>query len=164
MKIVELDHKLLVGAIEANEQSFSGTDLARRSLTASLDPETAKQFVDMQHVLFRKFWVAIDAQNIVHGTIGIYTQVEDEAEADWINWYCVRPSSRGQGLGRQLLEFIIIRALERSKPWLRLWTTNGPNEQAAQPLYEKLGFAIYKSEPADDPTCSQIIYRQRIMG
>jgi len=60
----------------------------------------------------------------------------------------VRPGNRGLGLGRQLAEAVVAAARERGYGFMRLDTV--PGMEAAQSLYENLGFveiAPYRSNP-----------------
>ena len=92
------------------------------------------------------FWVAIDENNNVVGTTGIYTYVKDENEAIWLAWFCVAPEQRGKGIGKQLMEHSINMAKGFNKKYFRLYTSSDPNEAAAQNLYEKYGFKVIKKE------------------
>jgi ribosomal protein S18 acetylase RimI-like enzyme len=90
------------------------------------------------------FWVAIDENNNVVGTTGIYTYIKDENEAIWLAWFCVDPEQRGEGIGKKLIEYSINMAREYKKKYFRLYTSSDPNEAAAQNLYEKYGFKVIK--------------------
>jgi len=61
------------------------------------------------------FWVAIDENNNVVGTTGIYTYIKDENEAIWLAWFCVDPEQRGKGIGKKLIEYSINMAREYKK-------------------------------------------------
>ena len=92
------------------------------------------------------FWVAIDENNNVVGTTGIYTYIKDENEAIWLAWFCVDPEQRGKGIGKKLIEYSINMAREYKKKYFRLYTSSDPNEAAAQNLYEKYGFKVIKKK------------------
>ena len=92
------------------------------------------------------FWVAINDNKEVYGTTGLYTYKKDENEAVWLSWFCVDPAQRGKGIGKQLIEYSIDMAKKYNKKYFRLYTSNDPNEQAAQNLYEKYGFKIVKTK------------------
>ena len=55
---------------------------------------------------------------------------------DRINWLFVDPTSRGQGVGHKLLQYVLHK-LEKGAT-LSVWKSN----QRAQSLYKKLGFRI----------------------
>ena len=95
---------------------------------------------------FLRYWVAVTDQGKVGGIVGLYTTPGTEHEAVWLSWFCVDPAQRGQGIGGQLIEFAIAQAKATGKKILRLYTSNDPNEAAAQVLYEKYGFKITKEE------------------
>ena len=88
------------------------------------------------------YWVALDENNEVVGTTGIYSLKKDEAEAVWMAWFCVDPGRRGQGIGKELVEHSIAMARARGKRYFRLYTSTLPCEAAAQGLYEKYHFRI----------------------
>ena len=92
------------------------------------------------------YWVAINDQGKVCGIIGLYTTPDTEHEAIWLSWFCVDPTQRGQGIGGKLIEFAIAEARTKGKKMLCLYTSDDPNEAAAQMLYEKYGFKIVKEE------------------
>ncbi|MGR9015168.1 MAG: GNAT family N-acetyltransferase, partial [Gammaproteobacteria bacterium] len=51
-----------------------------------------------------RFWVAVSATTQrVQGIIGLYSKTVDATESDWLDWFCVDPAARGQGIGGQLL-------------------------------------------------------------
>jgi len=87
-------------------------------------------------------WVALDADNRVIGTVGVYTYRKDSNEAYWLSWFCVDSGFRGNGIGKKLLQFAIQLARQAGKKYLRLYTSTHPSEATAQSLYEKSGFQI----------------------
>jgi ribosomal protein S18 acetylase RimI-like enzyme len=102
-------------------------------------------------------WVAVDENNQVCGTTGLYTHRKDEQEANWLSWFCVAPEYRGQGIAKKLLEFSIELTKEQNKRYLRLYTSDDPGEAAAQELYEKYGFKIVRKQKRSDCT---LYYRE----
>ena len=89
-------------------------------------------------------WVAINEDEEVCGTIGLYVYSKDKSEASWLSWFCVDEEQRGKGIGKILLEFSISEAKRSGKRFLRLYTSDDPSEATAQELYEKYGFKIFK--------------------
>jgi len=71
---------------------------------------------------------------------GLYSCRKDASEAVWLDWFCVAPEERGAGIGSGLLDFSIEKARETGRKYLRLYTSDHPNEAVAQYLYEKKGF------------------------
>ena len=88
---------------------------------------------------FINFWIAVNDENKVAGTTGLYRCLKDENEAVWLAWFCVAPKDRGKGVGKQLLWFSIEKAKKMNARYLRLYTSDDPNEKQAQLLYEKFG-------------------------
>ncbi len=85
------------------------------------------------------FWVATNEMKEVLGTTGLYSYTKDRHEALWLAWFCVAPEARGKGIGKKLLSFSITEARKASVRYLRLYTSDDPNERDAQFLYEKFG-------------------------
>lgn len=90
------------------------------------------------------FWVALDDHKTVVGTTGLYTCVKDKHEAIWLAWLCVDPKRRGEGIGKQLIEYSIKIAKNHGKKYFRLYTSSSPDRKAAQELYEAYGFKVIK--------------------
>jgi len=107
-----------------------------------------------------KYWVALDENDKVCGTTGLYSEKNDFHEAIWLSWFCVDPDMRGRGIGKQLIEFSIETARGYKKKYLRLYTSDDPNEAAAQFLYEKYGFNIVRTEKKRGYT---LMYRERAL-
>jgi ribosomal protein S18 acetylase RimI-like enzyme len=87
------------------------------------------------------YHVAVEGRKVI-GIIGLYCMDEDSHEAYWIGWFCVNPAFRGRGLGSKLLDLAIKNTKADGKRFLRLYTSDDPNESAAQRLYEKKGFSV----------------------
>ncbi len=85
------------------------------------------------------FWVALSEKKDILGTTGLYRYNKDKYEALWLAWFCVAPEARGKGIGKTLLAFSIREARKAGVRYLRLYTSDDPNERDAQFLYEKFG-------------------------
>lgn len=93
-----------------------------------------------------RFWVAVAASSQqVLGIIGLYSKTLDAKESDWLDWFCVAPEARGQGIGGQLLQFSVEQARQADKQFLRIITSDDANENTAQAIYEKHGFCLISS-------------------
>jgi GNAT superfamily N-acetyltransferase len=91
------------------------------------------------------FWGAVEAGSTeVIAITGLYSCFKDADEAVWLGWFCVAPQRRGAGIGGMMLDFAIERARETGKGYLRLYTSDSPDQAVAQQLYEKKGFALVK--------------------
>ena len=91
-------------------------------------------------------WVALDADNRVIGTVGVYTYRKDNNEACWLSWFCVDSGFRGNGLGKKLLQFAIQLARQAGKKYLRIYTSTHPSEANAHALYYKKLFKVTGKE------------------
>jgi ribosomal protein S18 acetylase RimI-like enzyme len=92
---------------------------------------------------FLNLWGAIDQQTgRILGTSGLYAYTRDAAEAVWLAWFCVDPEFRRRGIGSRLLDFSIQEARRTGRDYLRLYTSDRPNEAAAQILYESRGLQV----------------------
>lgn len=89
-----------------------------------------------------RYWVAIDSQTGVVGVTGLYQTPKDKHEAYWLGWTCVDPQTRGQGVGKQLIEFAIEQAKSSGISYLRLYTSDLPDYAIAVKLYERRGFEL----------------------
>jgi GNAT superfamily N-acetyltransferase len=88
-----------------------------------------------------RLWVAERAGEIV-GSIGLLAR---EANQSQLRWLLVDESTRGQGLGRKLLERCIAFAREAGYDAIYLWTVH--TLEAAATLYEREGFALTNELP-----------------
>ena len=105
-----------------------------------------------------EYWVALNENNKVIGTTGIYALKKDAHEAVWMAWFCVDPGHRGQGTGRRLIEHSIEMARARGKQYFRLYTSTLPCEAAAQRLYERYNFRIARRK---NRLICHLLYREQ---
>jgi predicted GNAT family N-acyltransferase len=61
----------------------------------------------------------------------LYSSKEDNNEKISLGWTCVYLAVRGQEIGRKLVNFAIEKARLESKKFLRLYTSNHPNQAIA---------------------------------
>jgi GNAT superfamily N-acetyltransferase len=154
IKIDPLSEKTLTSAckltLDVFHPNINDKDYPPKWLKASLKPEINKELYLEFDIMSLKYWVALDTNNRVFGIIGLYTLSYDEKEAYWLGWYCVDPKSRGKGVGKLLLNFVISKAKKDGKKWLRLYTSNEPNERRANEIYDKLGFKLIKNKKINE--------------
>jgi len=90
-------------------------------------------------------WAALDDSGNVVGTTGLLRRRIDAGEAFWLAYFCVAPEARGAGIGSRLLDGAIDRAIQDGAGYLRLYTSDVPDEADAQRLYESRGLHVYKT-------------------
>ncbi|MFB2937246.1 GNAT family N-acetyltransferase [Aerosakkonemataceae cyanobacterium BLCC-F154] len=154
MNIKPLSYETLPEAISLVDNIFpyqkdTMYENARIAFSASLDQDnpSSRSLLEQMQITEANYWVAIDENSgKVVGTTGLYTYAEDEAEAYWLGYTCVDPDCRGQGIGAKLVDFAIEKARSNDKKFLRLYTSNVPNQAVAQILYEKRGLLIIGEE------------------
>lgn len=151
VRIVPLTGENLPGAIAAGKDGFRygwGFLNPTSDFAASLNPLAKKAVgASMPHTeLNARYFVAVDKENRVLGTTGLYQTSKDQAEAVWLGWMSVRPAYRGKGIGQKLLDFSIDEAKKDNVDYLRLFTSTYRGERAAQPLYERAGLKIVGEE------------------
>jgi len=146
MQIQALSRSTLSSAIElANlvfpyQKLLERADLAfRLSLTSGWIP---KLILRLASVAEARYWVALNEDGDVIGVTGLYKYLKDRDDSLWLGWTCVAPTARGKGIGSKLVDFAIAQAVSEGKKFLRLYTSNDPNESAAQHLYERRGLRV----------------------
>lgn len=159
-KIKPLSKKTLEEASKLTLKVFhskkTDEDYPPKWFEASLNPNANKKSYDDFDVKDLKYWVALNNNNEkVVGIIGIYTLKYDEKNANWLGWYCVDPKERDKGLGKLLLKFVIKKTKKQGKTWLRLYTSNEPNEKRANEIYDKLGFKPIKDKKIQEVITSE---------
>lgn len=165
VRIIEAQGALLDEAEKLIKKVFPWMDLSEQ-ITFWAYRRRSKSFVCVLMRLcgvssLSTIWVAVNDNGDVCGTTGFYTTPKDKTEASWLSWFCVDPKQRGLGIGKILLNFSIDKARESNKRFLRLYTSDDPNEAAAQGLYEKHGFKIIKKKKYISHT---ILYRELILS
>ena len=159
-KIVPLSETYLSQASELANSVFPNEPiLPSQSFKDSLDKDKFS-IVQGRGVVDLEYFVAVDKNGKVLGTTGIYSLKEDEKDSCWMGWYCVDEKSRGQGVGKSLLDFCIDGARNKGKKYLKLYTSTHPNEATAQILYENNGFKITGREKMDKGDYEKL-YRQK---
>ncbi len=100
-----------------------------------------------------RLWIAEAKEEIV-GSIGVVGHFTREAQ---LRWFLVRPSWRGRGLGRRLLNEALEFCRERRFGSVFLWTTS--DLEAAAHLYQQAGFR--KTEETTHRTWGQTVTEER---
>lgn len=134
-----------------------------KALRASVYQEDNKEFWEKYHCKTLEYLLVRDTASHLVGMTGFYTNTNEPDDVVWLGWFFVAPEYRGKGLGRKILEWSISEARSRGYRLFRLYTSDDPNEAAAQPLYEKLGFKKYKemhNSPDDPESPYKTIYRE----
>jgi ribosomal protein S18 acetylase RimI-like enzyme len=166
VSIVPLTSENLSAAIAAGKNGFryGGPFLnPAKDFKASLDPvlNASRLSLDPKQEANARYWLAVDKKGNVLGTTGLYETGKDQAEASWLGWMSVRSSARGQGIGKQLVDFSVAQARADGKDFVRLYTSTARGEQAAQFLYEKEGFKVVGSEPHTIPRLVQRVFGEK---
>lgn len=107
---------------------------------------TATEDIVRERFEIGRVWLAYDGEEAV----GTVTALPDEngAEGVYIRSMAVTPGAQGRGVGQQLLDTVEADARARGERRLHLYTTFVL--PAAQPLYEKNGFALIRETPAEE--------------
>lgn len=137
VKIIKLEKKYLVKASRVADDIFKGENPPPSFMfQASLNKETFSDIIGME------YFIAVNEEDNVIGTSGLYLTKEDYKDSCWLGWYCVDKKYREKGIGTLLLDYAINEAKTRGKKFLNLYTSTNPREKAAQKIYEKKGFKI----------------------
>lgn len=159
VKIVPLTADNLPAAVTAAKDGFGyGWPVLNpaKDFKASLNPSlSARISTDPKVEMNSRYWIAVDKNNNVLGTTGLYESARDQSEAAWLGWMSVRNAYRGQGIGKMLLEHSTQQAKADGKQYLRLYTSTSKGEAAAQGLYESQGFKLVGREPHSLPRILQ---------
>ncbi len=108
-----------------------------------------------------QYWISSDTiSGEVTGGIGLYTTEDEYNEAVWISWFCEGEVHRGDGVGKRLLEFVIGKAHQKRRRYVRLFTSTDPKEAAAQKLYSAMGFRIMEERGRTKRGNDEIFYRE----
>lgn len=126
-------------------QLKEGTDKAISDLNGLMDQlrrdnvrhSTRQDLEDIVHDPNIVVAIARDGSNIV-GTASLYVIRKVGKATAYIEDVVVDEASRGQKLGLKLMEFLIAEA--RKRGILSIELTSRPSREAANKLYQKLGF------------------------
>jgi len=91
------------------------------------------------------YWVAVNEQGKIIGTIGLYSKINDSFNSVWMAYFCVDPDSRKQGVGRKLIEHAIEQAKLLDVKYFNLYTSTIKNELTSHRLYYEYGFRLVKT-------------------
>ena len=161
MKIVEISNEYFEQAINLVKLVFPYENQQEIELAfkGSLGDTAGMAWLKLKKCTSVKYFLAVENKEVI-GTVGIYTNNEDDKEAAWLGWFCVSSEFRQKGIGKQILDYVINIAKEKNKKYFRLYTSDRSQEATAQILYDKLGFKTYKKENKDDEL---IISKQLIL-
>lgn len=163
IKIEPLTKKYVTQACNLGNLIFSYEEiLSSKAIGANLDPKKYKKLESIyKEVVSTESFVAIDKEKVI-GVVGLYKIKEDVINTFWLGWFFVDPNIRGKGIGGLLLDYAIGEAKKRGTKYLKLYTSNHPNEKIAQILYKKRGFKITKRELLKDGMY-RIFYQKKLL-
>jgi GNAT superfamily N-acetyltransferase len=104
------------------------------------DPPSLEELARYAHA--GRSWVAVSSSGGLIGYV-IFEEVDDNAHIEQIT---VRPDEQGRGVGRALLDRVVIWASETGHPAITL--TTYAEVPWNQPLYEHLGFLLLAADEA----------------
>ena len=105
------------------------------------------------------YYLIYNHQCEVVALTGLYQEDGDPVDTCWLGWYGVLPEFRNRGYGKAVLEYTELLAKQFGKRVIKLWTTEEPDEAAAQFLFEKMNYAVIdrKLETIDHVTYNMLI-------
>lgn len=84
------------------------------------------------------------------GTIGLYHLSHEPLDVLWLGWFCVDAHYRGLGYGIEAMTLVKGVACQKNAKILKLYTSNHPEEVAAQAFYERFGFETFLEVQKND--------------
>lgn len=142
---------------------FATQDSPEEAYRASLDRENHKDFISRHHLDILQYFIVRDSAGKAVGVTGWYTETVGPKDIIWLGWYCLDPNERGKGYGREILEWTMNKAKEMGYKAMKLYTSNDPNEAAAQILYEKIGFNLIGEEQAEGEQY-KTLFREKVLN
>lgn len=124
------------------------------ALAATLDPQAHAEFYQERRLASVRCWTAHRDGALDDEVGGLATLYSYRAQPDelWLAWFGLTPQMRGQGAGRDLLNWVIDMARREGRRTLRLWTTDEDEYAAALRLYTRRGFRteLHPALPGED--------------
>jgi len=143
----------LPAALAVAEQCFPYDIGFRWSLPAAVAPGAARDVLRAARLEQVNQWVVKADFDAVAATFGLYRPDEDLAQQEGLillNWFCVNPRFRGNGLGRRIWHETVARAEQLGARRLVFYSSNEPEHQAADRLYVAAGCARRLGPPLRD--------------
>lgn len=167
MQIQPLSSERLASAINLANQVFPYNSLsenAELAFRASISQDIDNKIKDFEiiGITDAQYWVALDHKQQLLGITGLYGYKKDQHEAYWLGWTCVDPKVRGQKIGSKLVDFAIEKARTAGKLFLRLYTSDHPEQKIARILYEKRGFVIISQENYPNSNFKKLYYELKL--
>jgi GNAT superfamily N-acetyltransferase len=116
-------------------------------------PQVSSELLRAARLVEVNQWVVKAGFDEVAATFGLYRPDDDLAREEGLillNWFCVSPRFRGQGLGRRLWDETVAHALALGMRRLVFYSSNEPEHQAAERLYVAGGCARRLGPPLRD--------------
>ncbi len=115
---------------------------------ASIEPQKYKDGLRSKGVRSINYWLMpLDDEPIA--LVGLYSRFLDPPHLCWITPLGVHPEYRGQGVGRRVLEWTLLRASVQGATSVNLCVEERGDRQAALRLYYKAQFHTYKTVGSD---------------
>ena len=125
-------------------------------LLASVYPDDFRLDKTVHQTSDLRFWVYVVDKKIV-GIVGRYTMNWDLLISDWIGYMAVRSDRRRNGIGTDLLNFVLTEMRQRHKRFARVFT--GLDSFEATGLYHGHGF--YDTGRGVSLNGEQLIYLEK---
>ena len=140
--------------------SILPSEVPQMELEESISPGRHTTALAETGILEPRYWVACRDGQVV-GVGGLTYHPADLQDAVWGGWTVYAPEWL-QSLSRtrfQMLRKLAFEVVACRRKYLRLYTSDVPQEQQANLFYDHLGLKVYKTEASADGK-SNIYYRQ----
>lgn len=133
----------VVQLTSADEKSLGEINILLRQMSPRV-PECSQEVLER---VFKsadaELWVAQEGGGAIVGMGELVVIHRPEGSVGRIEDVVVLEAYRGQGIGKKIMEKLIERARERELPSINL--SSRPSREAANALYQKLGFKIHET-------------------
>ncbi|MFZ2655694.1 MAG: cation diffusion facilitator family transporter [Victivallales bacterium] len=162
IQIMPLSKDMLPSALKLIRSSFriESDDKPEWEMEECLEPGMHAAELRALGISNPRYWV-LCGNNRVLGVTGIYINPKYESEAVWGTWSAYDTSKKGK-LSRnryRLMRKVVHEAHSTGRKYLRLCTSDFPEEREANHLYDHVGFTTYMTKKSQDGKYS-ILYRQ----